>query len=312
MERSKQSPRRHSSQASGTEPQSEVTETAPTLYQVPQINVPEDLQGVAKLIQGELQKIEQSQSILLSIWEKVKDQYASQDGVTFNKPVNFADGIDIEGHPVDWSALWTRVQFIPEGDTFNYDGTTWGNTYLGYTTESTSGYRVSWATNQRTQIAHENGAIGLHAGQSISLYAEGGMINLNAYGGVNCNNQMYGQSYQTFQQWAGTSSDGAGTSSIWGFPCYLNGDTQDFSVISRGVTTTYHYAQLVLGWDGTGECWLEIRSDGHAYANGGMLTKTSAMESYVGMAIALTRQELKAEIYAELLALNPGIVIPTD
>ena len=313
LERSKQAPRRHSSQASGSEPQSEVAETAPTLYQVPKINVPEDLQEVAKLIQGELQKIEQSQSILLSIWEKVKDQYANQDGVTFDKPVNFAGGLEIDGHAVDWSALWTRVDFTAQDDAYTYTGTTWGNSYFGYTDQSSSGYRVSWATNQGTQIAHENGSMGIHSSQGISLYADGADISLNASTGVTCNAPMHGQAYQTFQQFAGTSDfSGGGGGVNYGFPVYCYAATDDFAMVGRGVTGSYHYTTLVLGWDGTGWIELQMRGDGTIWFNNGQLSSVPLMENYVGMSIALTRQELKAEIYAELLALNPGIAIPQN
>lgn len=71
--RAKQAPRRSSSQAISSETQSEVTEHAPNLYRVPKINIPDNLHDVAKLIQSELQKIESSQSVLLSLWRKVMD-----------------------------------------------------------------------------------------------------------------------------------------------------------------------------------------------------------------------------------------------
>ncbi|HGW6103711.1 TPA: hypothetical protein ACNIQM_001839 [Citrobacter werkmanii] len=91
--RSQQAPRRSSQQAISSETQSEVTERAPNLYRVPQINVPEDLQGVARLIQTELAKIEQSQTILLSLWEKVRDQANSEDMIDFKKDISAPTGI---------------------------------------------------------------------------------------------------------------------------------------------------------------------------------------------------------------------------
>lgn len=83
---------RKTSNASTANTQSEVTESPPTVYQVPNINVPENLEEAAKLIQSELQKISQSQSILLTLWEKLRNQVATASGVEFTKPVTFAAG----------------------------------------------------------------------------------------------------------------------------------------------------------------------------------------------------------------------------
>lgn len=71
--RSKLNTRRNSMQAQAEAPQSMLTESPPTLYRVPQINVPADLAEAAKLIQSELAKIEKSQSVILSIWRKVQE-----------------------------------------------------------------------------------------------------------------------------------------------------------------------------------------------------------------------------------------------
>ncbi|WP_310606726.1 pyocin knob domain-containing protein [Buttiauxella brennerae] len=66
--------RRSSSQAAAINVQSTVTNRPPALYRVPKINVPSTLAECAKLIQSELQKIEQSQSILLTLWEGMREQ----------------------------------------------------------------------------------------------------------------------------------------------------------------------------------------------------------------------------------------------
>ncbi|EBA0991014.1 hypothetical protein FHA31_07380 [Salmonella enterica] len=84
---------RTTSGASTTNAQSEVAESPPTVYQVPNINVPENLEEAAKLIQSELQKIAQSQSVLLTLWEKLKSQAATASGVEFTKPVAYAAGV---------------------------------------------------------------------------------------------------------------------------------------------------------------------------------------------------------------------------
>lgn len=84
---------RKTSSASTTNAQSEVAESPPAVYQVPNINIPENLEEAARLIQSELQKIAQSQSVLLTMWEKLKSQYATASGVEFTKPVAYAAGV---------------------------------------------------------------------------------------------------------------------------------------------------------------------------------------------------------------------------
>lgn len=61
---------RHTSLASVDNEQSEVTRKPPTIYQVPKINVPHNLEEFAKLFQQELTSIAQSQSIILTLWEQ--------------------------------------------------------------------------------------------------------------------------------------------------------------------------------------------------------------------------------------------------
>ncbi|XUA17736.1 hypothetical protein ACQVA2_13740 [Citrobacter sp. OP27] len=113
--RSKEATRRTSS-ASTSNTQSEVTERPPQVYRVPQINVPQNLHDAAKLIQGELTKIAQSQSIILTLWEKLRGQVAGADSVQFNVPVNFTDGIALNGVPVtDWRFRGT----------YEWDGVPW-------------------------------------------------------------------------------------------------------------------------------------------------------------------------------------------
>ncbi|MDK9586722.1 hypothetical protein [Lelliottia wanjuensis] len=61
---------RHTSLASVDNEQSEVTRKPPTIYQVPKINVPHNLEEFAKLLHQELTSIAQSQSIILTLWEQ--------------------------------------------------------------------------------------------------------------------------------------------------------------------------------------------------------------------------------------------------
>lgn len=119
--RSQQSPRRYSSQSVSNEQQSEVTERAPNLYRVPKINIPDNLHDVAKLIQSELQKIESSQSILLSLWQKLQGQIASKDSIEFTKQVVFDVNPEVQGN-FGWNCIPESMQTT----TFNNPVWGWG------------------------------------------------------------------------------------------------------------------------------------------------------------------------------------------
>ncbi|HCM2495373.1 TPA: hypothetical protein N3D36_004586 [Salmonella enterica subsp. enterica serovar Lehrte] len=104
---------RTASNASITNAQSEVAESPPVVYQVPNINVPENLEEAAKLIQSELQKISQSQSVLLTLWEKLKSQAATASGVEFTKQVSFQDSPQVEGQ-YGWNCVPNNQQFVSD------------------------------------------------------------------------------------------------------------------------------------------------------------------------------------------------------
>jgi len=66
--RSKELPRLTSS--ASTSNQSEVTQNLPNLYQLPKINTPPNMKSCARLLQIELSKVAESQSIMLTVWEE--------------------------------------------------------------------------------------------------------------------------------------------------------------------------------------------------------------------------------------------------
>ncbi|EDZ3575095.1 hypothetical protein GVT67_11845 [Salmonella enterica] len=114
---------RTTSNSSTENAQSEVTESPPTVYQVPNINVPENLEEAAKLIQSELQKISQSQSVLLTMWEKLKSQAATATGVEFTKPVTFGEGVEF--------AAGAASTYYHGGDYPTYINPWWDPAYRG-------------------------------------------------------------------------------------------------------------------------------------------------------------------------------------
>ncbi|EBV5232285.1 hypothetical protein NE78_000526 [Salmonella enterica subsp. enterica serovar Telelkebir] len=156
---------RTTSSASTTNAQSEVAESPPTVYQVPNINVPENLEEAAKLIQSELQKIAQSQSVLLTLWEKLKAQYATEAGVEFTKPVSFQDSPQIEGQ-YGWNCVPDYTQKVSG----SMDEAPWGWSCVaglegapdgvGYGTALTisSGGTSGYATPESQRVAGYNGA----------------------------------------------------------------------------------------------------------------------------------------------------------
>lgn len=156
---------RKTSNASTTNAQSEVAESPPTVYQVPNINVPENLEEAAKLIQSELQKIAQSQSVLLTLWEKLKSQYATATGVEFTKPVTFQDSPQIEGQ-YGWNCVPEHTQTVSS----SMDSAPWGWSCVaglegapdgfGYGTVLTisSGGTSGYATPESQRLAGYNGA----------------------------------------------------------------------------------------------------------------------------------------------------------
>ncbi|WP_337014982.1 hypothetical protein [Leclercia sp. AS011] len=70
--RSKALPRLTSS--ASTSNQSEVTQYLQNLYQLPKLNTPPNMKSCARLLQIELSKVAESQSIMLMVWEKFQAQ----------------------------------------------------------------------------------------------------------------------------------------------------------------------------------------------------------------------------------------------
>lgn len=121
-ERASQGVGRKSMAAATTTPaQSEITSKPPNLYQVTRINTPADFQEVARLLHDQLTKIAESQSYILTLWEKLRGQVGGLDSVEFNVPVEFSDGVTIGGK----SGFNIIPDEMPTGST-SFDDTHWG------------------------------------------------------------------------------------------------------------------------------------------------------------------------------------------
>ncbi|WP_260863389.1 hypothetical protein [Citrobacter sp. Marseille-Q6884] len=301
--RSKQTPRRSSQQAISSETQSEVTERAPNLYRVPQINVPDDLQGVARLIQKELQKIEASQSILLSLWEKVKSQTDAKSTIQFSK------GIDIYTPNADQAIR----MFRDDQTEWNYmewrkkdDGTR--DAYMGIMPDS-----------RDMQISTDYSNINVSAtnGEVIydymkRFYTDGKANNISWFYPENSTqepitcltrgtviNDPSRDDYLT-----GDMNYAPMNSVYFAYPLgnttnggpFL-GATLDIASLSNG-----YRAQMTFGYSNNGICYRTHNGDSGTWAQWDIVATEASLEDM--------RLKVKAEVYAELLALNPGIVVP--
>lgn len=228
--RSQQTPRRSSQQAISSETQSEVTERAPNLYRVPQINVPDDLQGVARLIQKELQKIEASQSILLSLWQKLQGQFANKDSIEFTKLVVFDENPEVEGN-FGWNCIPKGAQSVYGAD---MNAAPWG-----------------WARVN---------------GQTVNTPVEGQAT------------------YGTVLTMSSGGTEGFAT-------------PEDMRIAAENGTAQQCWVQQVL-WNTSGAYYIRFWTNDGVWAG------------WLEFSEAYTLEEIKKEIYAELLELNPGIVVP--
>lgn len=325
--RSQQAPRRASSQAVSSD-QSEVTEEAPAVYRVPQINVPEDLQGVARLIQTELAKIEQSQTILLSIWQKVKDQANDHDDIEFKKTIR-----------VNSTADQKIVRIRPDNTHWSYDEWRNNNDY------SRDAYMGMAPNSGEFQIQSEAGGVGIYAiGADITLVASGTNDSVAASMKANFMRYYYADGMAAqglwpwgycptnpYQEFLTTYIDGA----IVGDPARADYMTYDMNLApinaayfnypsGTGVANGSHYGGTCLDIASLHRGYraqinypynaqvMEIRThngDNSTWSSWAIYEPASLTEKRIEVELAFFREEVKAEIYAELLALNPGIVI---
>lgn len=306
--RSQQAPRRASSQAVASD-QSEVTEEAPAVYRVPQINVPEDLQGVARLIQTELAKIEQSQSILLTLWEKLRSQANEADAVTFSKPI-----------------------VSPSG---NFDSLNAGGVLGDYATQralNISTYRDSITGHLVPEIVaqvltEEYGAqaacwfdmypdaTGARQAGNITAYCA--TFQVNGHRVMPSRNMSDTHSPSIFPQYEDVLNDSDNLNDLKGnwSGCYGN-DTNVRATPERNYPIELAGALVVIPAGVQGAGGLSCTQLYYPYIQTGFYKRYYASDvdawgpwELYG-SLSETRRELKQEIYAELLELNSGIVVP--
>lgn len=253
---------RRTSLSSTSNEQSELTKTPPTVYRLAKINVPDNLVDMTKTLHGELQKIEQSQSVILSIWQKVQSMLPHSDSLEFKLPVTFDDTATFGDVEVN-GALTAKAAEITSITADSVTAAT-DDLYLYGTNVYSEG----------TFRTPDSGYFGALA-TGISFTATGGVqypIRLSSYAS---------ESYQTAEMvYNSTDSSNAVQANAW----------FDFKRGSAGARQTGGIAAYC----------------GNFTVNNSPITTQRALD----VNLAILRAEIKAEIYAELLALNPGIVIP--
>lgn len=283
--RSRQAPRRASSQAVSSD-QSEVTEEAPAVYRVPQINVPDDLQGVAKLIQTELAKIEQSQTILLSLWEKVKDQYNSHADIEFKKTIR-----------VNSTADQKVVRFRPDREHWSYDE--WRNNDDG----SRDAYMGIQANSNDFVIQAEQGQINITSETGDVM-----IMSMKTFSPI----PRYMAAFNDFNSapWGYGMVSGAVNGPQGATPAYgtcltmasqgLGNFATPADMLNDSLINGTQWWLQQMFWDTTGGYHLRFATNNGIWSSW----------QYFAIGGIGNIEAMKAEIYAELIALNPGIVIP--
>lgn len=134
LERSKTSVRETSSSSTDN---SQLTSAPPTVYRLGKLNIPGDLAGMTKLVQSEFQKIEQSQSVILSIAQKVQSMIPHPDSLEFKLPVTFDSTADFKGvvsieggiantPEVEGEVGWNLIPSKPQAGGSDFDSLPWG------------------------------------------------------------------------------------------------------------------------------------------------------------------------------------------
>ncbi|WP_419057410.1 hypothetical protein [Kluyvera georgiana] len=284
LERSKTSIR---STSSASTENSQLTAKPPTVYRLGPMNIPKDLAGMTKLLHSELQKIEQSQSVILSIAQKMDEMKAASVETVYGTAPDENGDVSPQDITLNSVSAQTLTSGIVDATQLN------NNTHVG---------------NDVWIDARPGGTnVVVYGTNTITLDAGGGQINTpNSYF-MSHHDQGYVQSAPS----VGDSSN----PSNGGWPIWLNENSADNLYFIRGeLVGQYHWGQWAVQNRDGGWCYLEQRilgpGSGQLFWNGGQLAEVRQTEAMVNMSIALAREELKAEIYAELLTLNPGIVIP--
>lgn len=266
--RSKTAIRRTSSASTDN---SQVTERPPQAYQAPQINIPSDLHEVAKLVHGEFEKIAQSQSVLLTLWQQLQGKSAYQQ-TSNTAHINPNPAHPDSGLEIGATGTQTFIDFHTDaGAASNTDY----EARIIVTAEAAGGGNSSAKiTSYGTKWEMLHPAM-LRSGNSINFYDAA-------------------NAYSASQRIWDSSSANRGLTMEWdsGY-----GDGTYWAYLEKNKSTNkvlYHVNGTITASNVTSES--------------GQLTSVPQVEKMMDVNAALLREEVKKEIYAELATI--GIVVP--
>ncbi|ASG63927.1 hypothetical protein CEW81_18235 [Kluyvera genomosp. 3] len=201
---------RRTSLASTSNKQSEVAQKPPQVYRVEGMNIPDDLAGMTKLVHSELQKIEQSQSVILSIWERLNAD------TTPNVQTVYGQAPDAAG------------DVSPQNVTLNT---------LTAATSVTAGIVDATQLNNNTHVGSDIWVDATPGGANVVVKCTNELL-IQANGGtVTADNSQYVSNHDVgFIQnapWNDVSGNGTNYDNI-GFPIWMNGSSDYGSYHVRG------------------------------------------------------------------------------
>ena len=305
LKRSKTNTRR-TSQASTSNEQSQVTEQPPVMYQVPNISVPDNLHDCAKLIQGELAKIAQSQSVLLTLYERIQGKSAfSQDGATrayiIPNPITPAGGFEFCAD----SAHETYLDFkLDNGDSdyaariiANSADTTTGRAQLtmfaNHVNINCPSKSPCLTTTATRYLVGGTGDAWTDASSAVFNMAKFPFESTAWHVGGQANNG----------QWSLDMNDAPTGASFFAYTGVSNAPPIGGPCLSWYGLNAGYQVQLVGSYSSGGALHFRTANgDAHTWNPWHTLATTAALVE--------TRAALKLEIYAELATLNAGFVVP--
>lgn len=131
---------RRTSQSSTANPQSEVTKKPPQIYRLDKMNIPVDLAGMTRMVHGELQKIETSQSAMLSLWQQIQGMGGGTVETVNDVPPDDSGNVQLTDLQLDTLGVtsitntpeiegevgWNLIPSKPQGGGSDFDAVPWG------------------------------------------------------------------------------------------------------------------------------------------------------------------------------------------
>ena len=291
-------------------PTSQVNNAPPQVYRVPRMNMPKDLAELTQLLHGELTKIEQSQSLILSIYEQL--QAGAPEG--FAPPDSMTIGEDAAGDHIlstDTLAVLSDVDLQLGSDRHihaecaeQFNLTSGNGIIMIQPTRNRHGgaYGVGYELSTTSDALYMDWHSPSYVGADYSVR----MASMDMWGGT-----QGGQ----FNLWAGSAkiqtlhneislaARVSAANAEMTFRTHTATETGQYYIYRQSVYEPHNgqtpsYIDFSLGQNtGTGNINFVCGTITH---NGVPVVLMPQMEAYVGMVVALELAAMKAEIMAEV------------